>query len=1173
MAEWTQQSHVLADHAVPGVLGAVTALHFDPYAELLWAGSASGQVSSHLNDPPACARYTSYASHGTPTRRSDVRGILCDDRSVISVGESSVRAAQRSGLGRWSVAMRDVAPSLVLAGLCASPQSASSDVMVAGATPQALATGTATDDDVVFAINVNSGRVVRRAPSEAPVSHMGKSGRYVCTGTALGNIQLRDPRTLRVEQRLAAHHGGLIDMQAEGNLVYSIGWTLRQGHRVPEPLIKVHDLRTMQALMPIPMTAPGGPARLAVHPKRSSMLAVATPQAQFQLVDTHNAGQSQFYMLSSAAYITSMAFSTSAEALAFGESDGSVRVWTNDTKAASLGLPVRFNSYPTAPPPRADYAPPPPVVEWRDDTPLATIGMPYYESTLLSAVPYAQHWSHGSPLFALKRAPLPGAVVDALQTAQGVQFAPLPKPLRGRRNMLVGADDLLRRHDKHGKLDRGALARLRSAQGDRRVNVALFRSERGGLVGAGGAAGDGGNGRVVGDGDEGDDRGDDGSRRAPTARAADTRWGVDAAGMPGYYRLMTIQYSRFGVDDFDFAYYNHTPYSGLETNIGNAYANSYLQALRFARPFCDYAARHTLMPCASDSCLLCEAGFLFRNLNDARGTNCQATNLLRVLMRSPTAAALNLLDDGQLRPNAAPYSHLVQSLDHFFLDHVSQQSLRLGARGTLSSDVLALCANPCAWPVLTDVACGACGSRASRAQLAHVLDLVYATPVSQTRTFAALCGPSFLRESVAKSACRRCRMPYAPHRTARAVASTDALPAVLCVNACVYTAEQMAYWAQPRFLSPYLALRVHDGAVHAEPMWDANAGRAHDAALYVLRANVVQIQGDNDAPHLCTFVHGPAGADPADVFLFNDFLVHPVSRDDALAFGEPWKVPAVVVWERVDAAAAAHGARLAHVADTLRPDTRLLTTDVNIAPHRALPLRHRVLDDAELPAPGSLVAIDTEFVELEREELEVFSDGARSLVRPSCLALARVSVLRGQGEHEGEPFIDDHIHTEAPVVDYLTQYSGIKPGDLDPATTTHTLVSRKTAYKKLRMLVDLGCRFIGHGLAKDFRIVNIYVPPAQVIDTVALYHSASHPRNCSLRFLAWFLLKQNIQKGLALTHGDVHEGHDSIEDADAALKLYRRYEVFERDNRLEDVLDDLYEVGPRVGWRPPGVGA
>lgn len=98
---------------------------------------------------------------------------------------------------------------------------------------------------------------------------------------------------------------------------------------------------------------------------------------------------------------------------------------------------------------------------------------------------------------------------------------------------------------------------------------------------------------------------------------------------------------------------------------------------------------------------------------------------------------------------------------------------------------------------------------------------------------------------------------------------------------------------------------------------------------------------------------------------------------------------------------------------------------------------------------------------------------------------------------------------------------------------------------------------------------DLYVPPSQVIDTVQLYHSPAHPRKLSLRFLSWFLLKQDIQKGLTIGDGKQHEGHDSIEDADAALQLYRRYLVFERDHRLEDMLEDLYEIGPRVHWRPP----
>lgn len=47
-------------------------------------------------------------------------------------------------------------------------------------------------------------------------------------------------------------------------------------------------------------------------------------------------------------------------------------------------------------------------------------------------------------------------------------------------------------------------------------------------------------------------------------------------------------------------------------------------------------------------------------------------------------------------------------------------------------------------------------------------------------------------------------------------------------------------------------------------------------------------------------------------------------------------------------------------------------------------------------------------------------------------------------------------------------------GDLDPHLSRYTLTPLKIAYKKLRVLVDRGCIFIGHGLSKDFRIISMY---------------------------------------------------------------------------------------------------
>lgn len=132
------------------------------------------------------------------------------------------------------------------------------------------------------------------------------------------------------------------------------------------------------------------------------------------------------------------------------------------------------------------------------------------------------------------------------------------------------------------------------------------------------------------------------------------------------------------------------------------------------------------------------------------------------------------------------------------------------------------------------------------------------------------------------------------------------------------------------------------------------------------------------------------------------------------------QIPAVLFLERIDKEA------LDPSALPTQPDNSILCKDTSIAWHRdTSKIRHTVLSADEMPKPGTLVAIDAEFVALSMEELEVRSDGTRSVIRPSRFSLARVSVIRGEGEKEGTPFIDEHIHTCEPVVDYLTQFSGI----------------------------------------------------------------------------------------------------------------------------------------------------
>ncbi|XP_029379470.1 apoptosis-enhancing nuclease [Echeneis naucrates] len=162
-----------------------------------------------------------------------------------------------------------------------------------------------------------------------------------------------------------------------------------------------------------------------------------------------------------------------------------------------------------------------------------------------------------------------------------------------------------------------------------------------------------------------------------------------------------------------------------------------------------------------------------------------------------------------------------------------------------------------------------------------------------------------------------------------------------------------------------------------------------------------------------------------------------------------------------------------------------------------------------------------------------------------CSELARCTIL----DYHGNIIYDSYIQPCHPVTDYRTRWSGIRRHHLHNATP---FVEAK---EEIVSILE-GKVVVGHSVHNDFEVLDIIHPCHMVRDTSMmrlLSRLAGFPRErCpSLKMLASKLLNRRIQTG--------KRGHCSVEDAQAALDLYKLVEG-EWEQELQNKLSDHHSL-------------
>ncbi|XP_018416297.1 PREDICTED: PAB-dependent poly(A)-specific ribonuclease subunit PAN2 isoform X1 [Nanorana parkeri] len=1105
----------------------VSAVHFDVHEEMLWVGNHGGHATSFYS--PALERYSSFQVHAT----NDIRQIQSLENGVVFLTKNNLKYMMRGGLIIFDYLMDENVDnhSLLFTD--------SSTLLMAGM------------QNHVIQMDLNTVQETQKYTVEDPgITVMRQSNRFFFCGHTSGKVSLRDLRTFKVEHEFDAYSGSLSDFDVHGNLVVTCGFTSRMNVLGCDRFLKVYDLRMMRAITPLQVHV--DPLFLRFVPTYTSRLAIISERGQCQFCEPSGLANPAdiFHVSTVGQLIMSFDVSASKQVLAFGDSDGCIHLWADTPEAT-------FNTYPRdtefALPCMVDNLP---HLDWNQDLlPLSLIPVPLPNETLLS------DWPAANSTPAPRRAP--PVDPEILRTMKQVGFIGYsPNPRTKLRNQVPY--QLENDFDTFNQVPESPIGREEEPH--------LYMVPK--------------------------------KYRKVTIKYS--KLGLEDFDFKHYNKTLFA-----GLEP-------HIPNAYCNCMIQVMYLMEPVRCLvqnhLCQKEFCLSCELgflfHMLDLSRGDPCQASNFLRAFRTIPEAAALG---------LILADSDEATGKVNLGRLIQSWCRF--LLTQLHQETQELEGPQAYRgIGSASTFASTGGSVIGQLFGCEVENCSMCR-CGKETVRLSTTLLFTLSYPEANSNRKEppdyeFVEILRRSICLEQNTQAWCENCEK-YQPTVQTRNI---RCLPDVLVINCEVNSTKEAEFWKTqaehaskkalkkiepfptpnesspvewnelnnpetappppvlpsveelrnvwvPYSLKMKLSKNKELEVLNCEENEEPNQpedDKDEATNIYDLKATVVHIldprTGGSLVAHIKvgeTYHQRKEGVTHQQWYLLNDFLIEPVDKCEAVQFDMNWKVPAILFYTKRSLNSKYNLAIKNPI------EASVLLAEASLArKQRKCHATFIPLLLNEMPQAAELVGLDAEFVTLNQEEAELRSDGTKSTIKPSQMSVARITCVRGQGPNEGVPFIDDYISTQEQVVDYLTQYSGIKPGDLDAKISSKHLTTLKSTYLKLRFLIDVGVKFVGHGLQKDFRVINLMVPKDQVIDTVYLFH-IPRKRMISLRFLAWYFLDLKIQG----------ETHDSIEDARTALQLYHKYLELSRNGTEPDnfrkVLKSLYEKGRKMDWKVP----